>query len=553
MRLRTIFTVVLPFIPALPIALSGCSLDETEPEDGLAGSAGTSASAGRSAGGAGGGKAGSSGAGGSAGLGTGGVGTGGTGAGTGGVGTGGVGTGGTGAGTGGTGTGGLGSGGVGTGGAAGGGGSSGDVGTGGTATGGAGGAPGGAGGGAGSGGSSMGGGSSGTGKWGEVEDPGADCTVGAMPAFGSLMADPKLPDPFKKMDGTRITSKSQWACRRKEILQLAQEFIYGEKPVPAASAVSGTVSNTSITVSVMGPSGNASFNVSVNMNGATAPAPAIIGYGGLSGMPVPSGVATINFSAIESTGGSGAKNGPFYTAYGSNHEAGYLTAQAWQISRVLDVLQQNPNVIDPKRVGVTGCSRWGKGAFVAGALDNRIALTIPVESGLGGTVGLRLVERLDTYSGAEWPYHGISYVRWLSAEALGQFTNGNSASADNTDKLPVDMHEMMGLIAPRGLYIVDNPSTMYNGLDRNSAWVTGKVGQMVFEALGVGTHIAYQGAGGGHCSWRSQYTASLNAMVDKFLKGNASATTGTFATDLPSPPNHLSHIDWEPPTLAGDL
>lgn len=289
------------------------------------------------------------------------------------------------------------------------------------------------------------------------------------------------------------------------------------------------------------------------MNGATAPAPAIIGYGGLSGMPVPRGVATITFNAIESTGGSGAKNGPFYSVYGSDHPAGYLTAQAWQISRVLDVLEQNPGVIDPYRVGVTGCSRWGKGAFVAGALDNRIALTIPVESGLGGTVGLRLVEVLDSYSGSEWPYHAISYVRWLSEVALGQFTTGNNAGADNTNKLPVDMHEMMGLIAPRGLYIVDNPSTMYNGLDRNSAWVTANVGKMIFEALGVGDHMAYTGAGGSHCQWRSQYTASLNAMIDKFLKGNDAAETGAFATDLPNRPNHLDHIDWTPPTLTGEL
>src|SRR5690606_15416252 len=178
--------------------------------------------------------------------------------------------------------------------------------------------------------------------------------------------------------------------------------------------------------------------------------------------------------------------------------------------RLLDLLEAKPDVIDPKHVAVTGCSRYGKGAFVAGALDNRIALTIPVESGLGGTVGLRLVEVLDSYSGSEWPYHAISYVRWLSEKALGQFTTGNSAVADNTDKLPVDMHEMMGLIAPRGLYIVDNPSTMYNALDRNSAWVTAKVGQMIFEALGVGDHMAYEGASGGHCSWRSQYTTTLN-------------------------------------------
>ncbi|WP_437280544.1 PE PGRS family protein [Sorangium sp. So ce375] len=390
-------------------------------------------------------------------------------------------------------------------------------------------------------------------EWGEVENPGAGCTVGPMPSVASLTANSKLPDPFKKMDGSRIASKSEWACRREEILQQAYKFIYGDKPVPAKASVSGTVSTSRITVDVKDGGGSGSFNLTVNMNGATAPAPAIIGYGGLSGMPVPSGVATITFTAIESTGTSGAKNGPFYSVYGSDHPAGYLTAQAWQISRVLDVLEQNPGVIDPRRVGVTGCSRWGKGAFVAGVLDNRIALTIPVESGLGGTVGLRLVEAIDSYSGSEWPYHGISYVRWLSEVALGQFTTGNNAGADNTNKLPVDMHEMMGLIAPRGLYIVDNPSTMYNGLDRNSAWVTANVGKMIFEALGVGDHMAYTGAGGSHCQWRSQYTASLNAMVDKFLKGNDATATGTFATDLPNKPNHLDHIDWTPPTLTGEL
>jgi hypothetical protein len=429
-------------------------------------------------------------------------------------------------------------------------------GAGGMPMGGAAGAPaGGAGGssGAAAGGSGGAGGSSGTGKWGEVENPSADCPVGPMPSVGSLTANAKLPDPFKKMDGTRITTKGEWRCRREEILKQAYAFIWGDKPVPEASAVTGTVSSSSITVQVTGPSGNASFNVSVNMNGATAPAPAIIGYGGLSGMPVPSGVATLTFTAVESTGGSGNKNGPFYSAYGATHEAGYLTAQAWQISRVLDVLEQNPGVIDPRRIGVTGCSRWGKGAFVAGIFDNRIALTIPVESGLGGTVGLRLVETLDSYSGSEWPYHGISYVRWMSEVKLGPFTTGSSASADNTDKLPVDMHEMMGLIVPRGLYIVDNPSTMYNGLDRNSAWVTGNVGKMIFEALGVGDHMAYQGAGGTHCSWRSQYTASLTAMIDKFLKGNTSAMTGNVATDLPSPPSPSGSIDWTPPTLSGEL
>jgi len=397
---------------------------------------------------------------------------------------------------------------------------------------------------------STGGSSVGAVAWGEEEDPTAGCAVGQLPAANSFTTgDAKLPDPFTKMDGTRMTDRSEWACRREEILQQSLAYIYGDKPVPPPGAVSGSVSATSITVEVS-DGGSTSFTASVDMNGASQPAPAIITYGG-SGASAPSGVATITLNPIETTGGSGNKSGPFYDVYGSNHPAGYLTAQAWKVSRILDVLEQNPGVIDPYRVGVTGCSRWGKGAFVAGVLDNRIALTIPVESGIAGTVALRLVEQLDT--SGEWPYHAISYVRWLSEVALGAFTSGNSAGADNTDRLPVDMHEMMALIAPRGLYIVDNPSTNYAGLDRNSAWVTGNVAKEIFSALGVEDHIAYEGASGSHCQWRSQYNASLNAMVDKFLKGNDSATTGNFNTDLGGAPNPSQYYSWTVPDLTGDL
>jgi len=395
-----------------------------------------------------------------------------------------------------------------------------------------------------------GGSGGGTVAWGEAENPTADCTVGELPAASSFTTgNPKLPDPFTKLDGTRITDRSEWACRREEIRQQALKYIYGDKPIPPAGAVSGSVSTSSISVQV-NDGGSTSFTATVNMNGASQPAPAIITYGG-SGASAPSGVATINITPTETTGGSGAKSGPFFDVYGSNHPAGYMVSNAWVISRIIDVLEQNPGVIDPYRLGVTGCSRWGKGAFVAGVLDNRIALTIPVESGIGGTVALRLVEQLDT--SGEWPYHAISYVRWLSEVALGPFTSGNSAGADNTDRLPVDMHEMMALIAPRGLYIVDNPSPDYAGLDRNSAWVTGNVAKEIFEALGVGDHIAYQGASGGHCQWRTQYTASLNAMVDKFLKGNDAATTGNFDTDLGGPPNPSQYYDFTVPELTGEL
>ncbi|HEX2958378.1 MAG TPA: hypothetical protein VHO70_16200 [Chitinispirillaceae bacterium] len=384
--------------------------------------------------------------------------------------------------------------------------------------------------------------------WGKVENPTSQYTIETLPEYSALTANSKLPDPFKKLDGTRIKDMSEWAFRREEIRQQLFKYITGEKPVPAKGSVSGTVTTTKISVKVSEGGKSCSFDVTVDMNGATQPAPAIISYG--AGASAPSGVAKITFSAIE--GGSGDKKGPFYTFYGSNHPAGYLIAQAWQISRIIDLLEQNPTIIDPYRIALTGCSRNGKGAFWGGVFDNRVALTIPCESGMGGTVGLRLKKQLDPGDNnkAEWPYHAISYVRWLSDVALGKFTSGNDASHDNTDRLPVDIHSAMALIAPRAIYIVDNPGI--TNLDPKSAYVTGMAGKAIFEAFGIGDNFTYEGASGSHCQWRTQYTASLNAMVDKYLKGNTSVSTGKVNTDLGNKPNPEQYCDWDATKLAGE-
>ena len=81
---------------------------------------------------------------------------------------------------------------------------------------------------------------------GGVEDSGAGCAV-SLP--GSLTANSLLPDQFTRLNGTRISSVSDWTCRREEILQLAQKYVYGAKP-PKPASVTGTVSSTSITVNV---------------------------------------------------------------------------------------------------------------------------------------------------------------------------------------------------------------------------------------------------------------------------------------------------------------
>lgn len=217
-------------------------------------------------------------------------------------------------------------------------------------------------------------------------------TCPAIPGSISLTANARLPDPFKKIDGSRVTTKADWECRRKEILELFQRYELGTFPGKPQS-VTGTRSGNSLSISVSEAGKSISFSVSISYPSGTGPFPAIIAYGALS-LPAQSGVATITFNnddiaAQQNTGSRG--QGKFYTLYGSSHTASALTAWAWGVDRIMDALETTANInIDPKRVAVTGCSRNGKGAIVAGALVDRIALTIPQESGSGGAACWRL-------------------------------------------------------------------------------------------------------------------------------------------------------------------
>ena len=55
----------------------------------------------------------------------------------------------------------------------------------------------------------------------------------------------KLPDPFTFLDGTKVTTREQWDCRRKEILAIAAKYLYAPVP-PAPDSVSGTVNGGAI-------------------------------------------------------------------------------------------------------------------------------------------------------------------------------------------------------------------------------------------------------------------------------------------------------------------
>ncbi|MEW9553850.1 cellulose binding domain-containing protein [Nonomuraea sp. NPDC050783] len=379
-----------------------------------------------------------------------------------------------------------------------------------------------------------------------VEDDGTDCPVPALPDAGSLPSVSRLPDPFTKLSGARVTTRSDWRCRRQEIRKQAEKYVYGEKP-PKPSSVTGTVSSGSITVNVTHNGRSAGFSAGVQLptGGGSGPFPAVIVVGGLGADTATiraAGAAVISYDPL-AVGREGTartnKQGAFYTLYGATSGTGLLAAWAWGVSRVIDVIEQaGGTVLRADATGVTGCSRYGKGAFVAGAFDQRIALTMPVESGSGGVAAFRAIPG---ESGSQPLSSAYSEQPWLG-DAFGSFT-GSPA------RLPVDTHEVIGMIAPRGLLIMDNPHIDW--LAARSASVAALGGAEIYKALGAGGAITYWSdvQDGTHCATRPEWRTPLQQNIQRFLLGSG-GSTGTMRIAPGKSGNLAEWRDWTTPVLG---
>ncbi|KAI8630084.1 hypothetical protein F5Y19DRAFT_474476 [Xylariaceae sp. FL1651] len=246
------------------------------------------------------------------------------------------------------------------------------------------------------------------------------------------------------------------------------------------------------------------------------------------------GIAIVGFNYTRVAVDSNAKTGAFWDVY-NGRDIGVLTAWAWGFHRVLDALNATVPEVDSTRAGATGCSRLGKGALAAGLFDARIALTMPMSSGVQGLGPYRY----HAMSGQdETLENSKAGAPWWSDGALGTFVG-------HAENLPYDAHTVAAALAPRALVIDQGTGDQFTN-SKATAVVVYPAAKVVYDFLGAGDKIAMSVRSGAHCDM-SGYSSVLPFVThilqnvtltnynDLGSYGAPMTTTYPWATAVPKP------------------
>jgi len=296
---------------------------------------------------------------------------------------------------------------------------------------------------------------------------------------------PLLPDPLTLKDGKKVSNpETWWRRRRPEIVADLEREVYGRLPAHLPR-VTWTVTVTDrelvgfipvIAKEMVGHVDNSDYPlidvdikmvlvVPVNVKG---PKPVLMMFGRpkLPAQAQPSrstelspteellragwGYVTIDPSSIQADNGAGMTRGIIGLVNKGQprkpEDWGSLRAWAWGAARGLDYLETD-SLVDAKKVGIEGVSRYGKAALVTLAFEPRFAAGLIGSSGKGGATLLRrnYGEAVESLTGGEYYWMVGNFMKYGASEA--------GFGAKTGCDLDVDSHDLIALCAPRLTFI----------------------------------------------------------------------------------------------------
>ena len=336
-----------------------------------------------------------------------------------------------------------------------------------------------------------------------------------------------LPDPLVMLDGKTVKDAKTWTNKRRpEILKLAEENEYGRTPGrpkdmsfevfdKGTPAFNGTAIRRQITIYFSkdknGPKEDlvlylpagakkpvpVLLNISFSPNASSIQDPEIrLGeMWGRGGTRVPQtrgrgmggglrveailargyGVASVYYGDIDPDFLGGVKLGvrSIFLKPGQTDPApdewGAISAWAWGLSRCLDYLETDKGV-DAKKVAITGVSRLGKTVLWAGAHDARFGMVIASCGGEGGAA-------LSRRNYGETIAHLVAPSRYPY-----QFCANYAKYAQDPNKLPIDSHMLIALMAPRPILLQTGSTD--NWSDPKGEFLAAVAAEPVFRLFG---------------------------------------------------------------------
>lgn len=377
-----------------------------------------------------------------------------------------------------------------------------------------------------------------------------------------------LPELLRFNSGEAVRTPEEWFRRRKEILNLYSEYMYGYMPERSGETLTWSTEydpetrGTLLRITVAAGGRKASFTVLAGIPANKAPEGGypfyieywpwhyqdwftrewVTGFSDNCRYAMERGYAAIQYDCAKVSPDNASHTGAFYALYPFDPDEpaaqrGVLLAWAWGVSKIIDAMEAGAGEalgINPYLPLAGGVSRYGKSAAVAGAYDERIRVTVPSCSGAGGVAIYRTSNHGKTYDLSciggppEWINESINEPFSNLQCGEGYWFCGTFARIPSVACLPVDQHMLCALAAGKDRHLMIVTGIVSEGWNNTEGQCLAyAAAQPVWDLLGCGEQNNMLIHLDGHAILRSDMETILDYCDIHLLHKAAEGTKGS--------------------------